>query len=165
MRNYRKHYEKDWQIYLECTKCWKYKLPTEFAKKTWRPFWVRTSCKECDSVYWKNYRVQTDKHLNACRKYHEEHREEERLYNREYRKTHKWYLPDPYKKKARRLTYNYIKYNWIAKPIKCSVCWDECKVEIHHPNYDRWNSIVFCCRKCHALIHRWDIKQYEVTDI
>lgn len=171
MRRYRKHYEKDWQLFLECMKCWEYKLPTEFSKKWWRQFWVRTTCKECEKEYWKRYREENHEHrIEICRKYHEEHKEQEKEYNREYRKTHKEICfaqlnRYPQKRKARWMTYNFIRYNWIEKPRECSVCWKESKVEIHHPDYDKWNSIVFCCKKCHAIIHRWDKVEYKPIDL
>lgn len=158
----RDYYEKEWQIYLECLKCWEYKPLNNFSKKWWRPFWVRTWCKECDSVYGKKWREENHEHrLKVCREYYEKNREKAREYNREYRKTHKESRDRsarkyPEKRKTRRETYNYIKYNHIEKPKYCSLCWNDAKVEIHHPDYNEWNNIVFCCRKCHALIHRWD---------
>lgn len=168
MRNY---YEKDWQLYLQCSKCWEYKLPTEFSKMSKNKFWVRTVCRICDSEYGKLWRANNhDKHLNASREYHEKHREHDREYNRKYRQLHKEARNKseakyPERKKARRTTYNYIKYNNISIPDKCWICWAEWKIEMHHPDYNKWNVVVPCCKQCHALIHRWDIKEYLTINI
>lgn len=42
------------------------------------------------------------------------------------------------------------------RPIACPICWNNEKIEIHHPSYDsfdKWSEVVFCCRACHKLIH------------
>ena len=167
----RKYYEENWQTYLECLKCWEYKTLDHFSKKWWRPFWVRTWCRLCDSEYWKSWRENNhERHLKSSREYHENHREHDREYNREYRKTHKesWDRSAkryPEKRRARYTTYNYIKYNHIQKPTDCCVCKQSCKCEIHHPDYNLWNKVVFCCRRCHSLIHRWDVNKYTIVDL
>lgn len=168
MRNY---YYKDWELYLECRVCWEYKLSTYFSKHCSCKFWLRTMCRECDSLYWKDWRSKNhERHINSSRNWHEKNREKDREYNKEYRKSHKesWnrsWEKYPERKKARRDTYNYIKYHHIDKPTICSVCWDEWKIEIHHPDYSKWNNVVFCCKKCHALIHRGDAKCPDTIDL
>lgn len=146
----------------KCTKCLKTKPICEFSKK-WDG--VRSICRECDNENSRKYRLEhREHHIEMCRKYHEEHRTQDREYNRQYRKTHIEHK-DPFKRRCRRKTYNYIKNKWISKPSVCLLCKSEHTVEMHHPNYKEWNKVVFCCRRCHALIHRWDIKQYNVIDL
>lgn len=159
MSKVRKTIIKNWIIYYLCSKCNKFKIEECFSK--WKKYktWLRSSCKECDK--------------KDSRKYHETHREKEREYNRNYRKTHKdicnaQLYRYPYKRKARISVINYIKYNNIIRPEKCPICWEIWKIETHHIDYTKWNIIVWCCKKCHALIHRWEIdvsnKEIDITN-
>jgi hypothetical protein len=46
---------------------------------------------------------------------------------------------------------------WI-RPKICPICWEETKVEAHHPDYNKRNEIVWACTKCHKRIHYWHIE-------
>ena len=50
-----------------------------------------------------------------------------------------------------------IKKLWI-RPKTCPICWEETRVEAHHPNYEKRNEIIFACNKCHQRIHNWWIE-------
>lgn len=47
-----------------------------------------------------------------------------------------------------------IKKLWI-RPKVCPICWEERRVEAHHPDNNIWYEIVFCCTQCHQRIHNW----------
>ena len=63
-----------------------------------------------------------------------------------------------------RRTMDYIKENNL-RPKNCSICLKKCKPLAHHPNYSKWNEVVFVCDKCHQNIHAWNIKCPDPIDI
>lgn len=58
-------------------------------------------------------------------------------------------------------------YYWLT-PNKCSICWAEWKVLMHHPSYNDFNerkNVVFVCNKCHINIHLWLIDCPEPVNL
>lgn len=53
-----------------------------------------------------------------------------------------------------------IRKKWI-RPKTCSLCWCGWRIVSHHPNYEEWNRVVFCCNSCHRLIHNGLLKVPE----
>jgi hypothetical protein len=137
----------DWTTFYKCSKCWEFKLKECFSANKRSPTKVRSACKECEII---------DNRL-----YHSNHREQERLYNKVYRKNNKGICVEqlhrhPEKRKARIAVYNFIRYYKIKRPDICPICWSIWYIDAHHPDYTKRNIIVWCCRSCHSLIHRWD---------
>ena len=81
------------------------------------------------------------------REYKESHRG---LINEKRRKRYheKWYA------KIHTKTSRAINKLWI-RPTICPICWKEWRIEAHHPDYNKWNEIIFCCNVCHQRIHNW----------
>ena len=42
----------------------------------------------------------------------------------------------------------------LKRPDACSMCGKKCKVEGHHPNYEKPLEIVWVCAMCHHQIHK-----------
>ena len=84
---------------------------------------------------------------------------------RKYELEHKQEILDRKKKKREKMWYwaihlktaRAIKKLWI-RPKTCPICWEETRVEAHHPNYEKRNEIIFACNKCHQRIHNWWIE-------
>lgn len=53
----------------------------------------------------------------------------------------------------------------IWRPCTCPICWDVSKIEAHHPDYNKWYEVVFCCALCHSKIHLWWIKHYKIINL
>ena len=106
-----------------------------------------------------------NKYLNTCRKYRETHKEFYKDYMKNYRVEHKSDIRE--KRIARDFEKDYISIHnktakkvrelWI-RPTVCPICNKEKRVYTHHPNYDKWNEVVFCCQSCHWMIHSWAIE-------
>lgn len=61
-------------------------------------------------------------------------------------------------------TSKYVRGKWI-RPTKCSICNAERRIVSHHPNNDIWNEIVWCCDRCHRLIHSWYLECPKPIDL
>lgn len=168
----RGHYEKDWVIYLECTRCWEFKEINSFTTyKQSNAFMNKWSyCKECR----KDYRQKNKEHTHEYRQeYNLKNRdillEKRRKYNKEHsgelleksrnRISKMWYWP-----MHKKTTYIISKL-WI-RPISCPICnSDIYRIEAHHPDNKTWNKIVFCCQSCHSAIHNGLIKCPKPIDL
>ena len=147
--------------------------------------------KEKKKAYDKEYREKNkEKKRMQGKAYREANKEKIRLYQIEYRKNNKEDIQS--KQRQRRLNnkdkikeYNQThkhsrsirnhtdihnitdihirKYN--LRPLACSICWCEWKIEAHHPDYNKRNEVVFVCNSCHHYIHSWKIKDYKVLDL
>lgn len=114
----------------------------------------------------KEWRDNNKQHfLEKCREYRDNNKEFYKDYMEEYRNEHKDELRE--KRVNRDLEKWYIsihnKTNNLIRKLKikpniCPICNKEKRVYSHHPNYDKWNEVVFCCQSCHWMIHSWAIK-------
>ncbi len=154
-------YKEGGTTFLKCKQCNIFK---ELNDDNWYKhsegfLWVLWRCKECI----KNWR-KTEHELEMARK-----RDMDRYYNnpkrREYlfkswteRRKRKWYWPIHTKTDRR------IKKLWI-RPTNCPICWYEWRIIAHHPDYNKWHEIVFCCQICHDKIHKWKIIDYDVINL
>lgn len=50
-----------------------------------------------------------------------------------------------------------LKKSWVIFDT-CSICWDKVKIVAHHPDYNKWREVVFCCYSCHQKIHNWTLE-------
>lgn len=167
--------EKDGKKYLACNECW-------VIKELVDDFWVRSrsnkhwfvyKCKDCLYKKWRE----------AQHKYYLSHKEKVHNYNMAYNKSHReeirekrrWNREKENEKRRLRMkeiskkTYEHSKEMWHAplhkkvariikklwiRPKECSICGYEWLIVAHHPDYSKWNEVVFCCNSCHRLIHR-----------
>lgn len=77
-REMREYYEKEWKIFLKCSKCWEFKEATRenFHKARENLFWCAWCCKLCVKDYSSNrYINNRDEILNKTREYHRSHKE------------------------------------------------------------------------------------------
>jgi hypothetical protein len=122
-----------------------------------------------DKPTWKQRHPERAKALN--RKYHREHREEEKKYREEKRselsaRTKRWADKNPekrkitYKKysslnpekiKAKNALNNSIISGIIVRPDTCP-CGNP-NPEGHHPDYSKPLMVMWLCRRCHAALH------------
>ena len=172
---------KYWYMWLksECKDC---------AKKRTQEYRIKNhdKYKESNKIY---YSKNKEKIQNRARKWEEEHKEEYKKYKENYREKNKdrrneynrayikeyqkrdyvkanikehaiemWYKP------IHRKTNYLIKKLWI-RPSVCPLCWKSWKIISHHPDYNKWNEIVFCCISCHAYIHNWKIKDFKTVKL
>ncbi len=186
MRNSNRiNYVLDWIQYVQCTKCMEVKSIDMFCKaKRWL-FWKKERCKDCDKKYREEHREHIINYLRNyynndkenLQKKHAEYREKNRSkikeLERQYYNLHKeetkirirrrndetWY--EPVRQKSKRL----IAKLWI-RPSSCPLCWyKKFRIEAHHPDYNKRNEIVFCCKSCHQLIHSWKIRCPQTIDL
>lgn len=117
------------------------------------------SHKEWRMLYSKRY---NETHVNEIRALKKKWNDKNRDHNYEIRKKYmfEYNHSHPRKKYPRKRemdimhskTADYIRKKWI-RPTQCNICWAERRVISHHPNNDIWNEIVWCCDRCHRLIH------------
>ena len=131
-----------------------------------------TKNKEHIQEYKRNYRI---KNIDKIKQHYAENREQRaenrksnehyKEYMRKYELEHKQEILDRKKKKRDEMWYwamhiktpRLIKKLWI-RPKVCPICWEERRIEAHHPDNNVWYEIVFCCTQCHQRIHNWWIE-------
>lgn len=101
----------------------------------------------------------------------EEKKEKQREYWRRYREKNKNKIRERMETKEDIEFWNvhnkcksYIRYHKL-RPKKCRLCWQEWNIVAHHPDYNYWNKVVFCCISCHMYIHNWMLKCPEPVDL
>lgn len=160
----------DGRIYIKCCRCWIFKEANgdNFYKSKNLSLGLIWCCKECKKKELYIYaKTNKDKILERTRNYRKQYSLKYRKdkldklveYNKEYRRKHLINVGWKY------LTYwgmlnkiTIIINNLWIRPNRCPICWAEWKTQAHHPDYNKWDEIVFVCRKCHKRIHSWDIK-------
>ena len=164
-------------LYLKCTWCSEWKPSWDYHKAKNGLFGFRAECKECISDRCRDrYNSKRDEIAAQNKEYYWNNKERINNHKREYyRNTRRqsnyrdyltmelWFNRQTFHEKTR----NYVKKHWLT-PSKCSICWLDKKVEIHHPNYnspDDWSKIVFCCHSCHRRIHSWNIENPQPINL
>lgn len=172
--------EIDWKKCIQCPNCKERKeMTTEFfCIDRGSPLWFMYKCKVCRHNTEKesnrrSYRKNRDKYIESMREYREKNKDKlnanKRAKRHIYREVRKDYLNknrDSINEKNRNRgkakwyryihvkTSKFIRKLWI-RPDKCAICWNEWVIVAHHPDYNKWNEIVFCCVSCHRNIHNW----------
>lgn len=139
----------------KCNRCWKeLELTNEFwYSNKWTKDGFYSICKMCKKeALHKYHRTERYRKWNNKRqKKYYEHRANHRRemgYNRIHKRTKK--LID----------------QTIWRPKICTICWEKhTRIIAHHPDYSKWNEIVFCCTLCHYKIHLWEIKNYKIINL
>lgn len=119
--------------------------------------------RESHKEYIKNrqaiYRENHKDELKIKKKHYAETHKEQISIRKKIRDSEKWYVHIHNK------TWLYIrKYN--LRPESCQICWNsKCIIEAHHPDYKKWNEVVFCCQHCHHEIHNWYLSCPQPIDL
>lgn len=93
----------------------------------------------------------TNEHYKEYMKKYEQENKDKILERKKNKRIEMWYWAMHLK------TARTIKKLWI-RPKVCPICWEEKRVEAHHPNNDIWYEIVRACNQCHQRIHNWWIE-------
>lgn len=113
----------------------------------------------------KLYREKNKEKIKELNSEYHKNSEHYKEYQRKYELEHKQKILDRKKKKREEMWYwamhiktpRLIKKLWI-RPKVCPICWEEKRIEAHHPDNNVWYEIVFCCTQCHQRIHNWWIE-------
>lgn len=121
----------------------------------------REAHKEQAKEYLKQYRANNK---DKAKQYWRERRLNNKDKIKEYNQSHKHSNSIRRYTNIHNMTDVHIrKYN--LRPLVCSICWCEWKIEAHHPDYNKRNEVVFVCNSCHHYIHSWEIKDYKVLNL
>lgn len=149
-----------------CSICKVEKPITEFGAASKECLGKRYQCKKCTckkamEYHWKNREAILQRNRSV------EKRNRKILWEREYRDSGRRKVPlirirKPYKRDrdkvlAKKAVWNAVKSGKIIRPINCSNCGNQNKIQAHHHlGYavkDRLN-VQWLCHKCHMFIHR-----------
>ena len=164
-------------LYLKCTWCSEWKPSWDYHKAKNGLFGFRAECKECISDRCRDrYSSKRDEIAAQNKEYYWNNKEKissrkKRYYRATWRQTNYsnslteklWFNRHTFHLRAR----NYAKRFWLI-PSKCSICWIDGKIELHHPkcgSYDDRSKVVFCCHSCHRRIHSWNIDNPMPVDL
>lgn len=154
------YYNKEWQIYLKCKECWKFKElcdDNRYKHKEWF-LWVLGRCKECIKNGRKTERERVMARVRDSKRYYNnEHRRQYVFNSSTERRKIKWYGPVHLK------TDRIIKKMW-ARPKQCPFCWSNSRIVAHHYDYNKPLNVVFCCDICHSRIHNNKISEKDVIE-
>lgn len=100
--------------------------------------------------HWAEYRKNSESFKEYQKRYEQENKDKIRD-RKKNKRIEMWYWAIHLK------TSRTIKKLWI-RPKICPICWEEKRVEAHHPNNDIWYEIVRACNQCHQRIHNWWIE-------
>lgn len=65
--------------------------------------------------------------------------------------------------KTREETRRMVKSGEIAKPIECSICYSELRVEAHHADYGNPANVTWVCKCCHEGLHHGKLTLYPAV--
>lgn len=152
----RQHYNKNWQEYIKCNKCWQFKPATlEFRGKNSNCFMgLRSICKECQKIKDKEYKRRT-----ADTDIWERRRAYTREHNKIYKQAHKEEIKKYNEDRKQKMQIEKRTRLWANRlniiPSRCPICGEEAKIVFHHPDYSKRYEVVICCPPCHRRIHAW----------
>ena len=131
--------------------------------------------KEQKKIYNKVYQHRNKEHIKIIKKNRIE-RNRDKIYEqnkmrqntemyKNMQKERRWlYNVDINKRKIQIKTSGYIKRNNL-RPSNCPICNSKRRVISHHIDYTKRNIVVWCCDRCHRLIHSWYLKCPEPIDL
>lgn len=119
--------------------------PEEYKK--WRKEYQEKNREKIRLQVHENYLKNKEHVLSRTKKWRQEHKEEfKEMWIKSIEK-------DPMKRKARRYLNHAIEYGKIIKPLECSLCKENKKLQAHHEDYARPLEVIWMCSSCHAYIH------------
>ena len=165
----KQHYQENKELFAERNKK-RYERSKDIILQKQKEYYKNN--KEKRKEYARQYRANNKDHIKQHYAENREQRAENRKsnehykeYMRKYELEHKQEILDRKKKKREEMWYwamhiktpRLIKKLWI-RPKACPICWEERRIEAHHPDNNIWYEIVFCCTQCHQRIHNWWIE-------
>lgn len=127
--------------------------------------------KEWRRNYSKNYRESHKEEISIRKKiWYENNRDRNYELRKIYMQTYnrkcgnRKYPVSREMRKLHRVTQDFINSHKL-RPTKCSMCNNERRIIAHHPNNEIWNEIVWCCDRCHRLIHSWFLECPQPIDL
>lgn len=102
-----------------------------------------------NNIIWK--RENHDHRVSVNKEWEERNKEKIDQYRKTYLENNKG------KRKARITLCNYVARNKGFKPSICSICGKEFAsrdITAHHHDHSKPLDVIWCCRKCHGMIHR-----------
>lgn len=127
----------------KCRKCLVEKDISDFSTKN---LW----CKACMCDYAKvHYKNNLDKRRNQIKSWSQSDLGKKSAIVRAERHFNKF----PEKRKARQDLRNAVAAGKIKKPLYCSSCLNEGRIEAHHHDYTLPFNVVWLCIYCHKTLH------------
>lgn len=83
-------------------------------------------------------------------------------YKREWRKKNpkkvceiqkRWSENNPEKMRSKYKYRTAVKNGTLVRPVVCSECEEEARIEGHHEDYDKPLDVIWVCNKCHNKLH------------
>lgn len=154
-------YKEQWKTFLKCKQCNVFKeinKDNRYYHNEWF-LWVLWRCKECIKAWRKTEHERSMSRARDRNRYYNNSERREYIFkSSKERRKRKWYW-SIHSKTAR-----HIRKMWI-RPLSCPICWCGWRIIAHHPDYSKWNEIVFCCQICHDKIHKWIIRNFDVINL
>lgn len=114
---------------------------------------ARLLCKVHLRDYFKENNRRNREYFKAYwKKWYSSHKKEHSLNARKFARA--WMMKNKEKANAHSKLYYAVKTGKINKPLHCSSCSSQGKIEGHHPDYQKPLQVVWLCRSCHKSIHR-----------
>ncbi len=142
-----------------CSKCKKELNLDNFVRDKQKLSGYYSQCKACKreylsrnkghiskqrSVYWDNNKGVLSKKAKV---YRQENKGKLSEYSAEYRAN------NPHKLKAYQLLRDSFRYGNNTKPLNCTKCGNNSKLEAHHEDYTKPLDVLWLCRSCHKKHH------------
>lgn len=143
-----------------CKKCGEHKFADDFYPSSGR------SCKECikegvrrnrvrNAEYYREYDAKRFQDDPKVRGRHVRYQKTTAGKASMQKSRRKWLDNNSDKRAAHIIVGNAVRSGKLKKPSACSICFVEGgRIEGHHSDYAKPLEVTWCCRKCHAAIHR-----------
>lgn len=146
---------------MECLYCKKDKPPEDFYPHN------KSRCKVCVGVYADlRHRNHPVEEKARWRRYRERHKEKQAQYYRRWyiehgRKRNEnykeiiilWQKNHPNARQVGRIVAQALRNGELEKPLFCSICGREARINAHHNDYNLPLEILWVCSSCHKKIH------------
>lgn len=105
--------------------------------------------------YWRRY---ADRHADRIKRmrqaWKEANPERFKEIKRNWNERHKNVEGRAIKIRCRNQVNNAINNHRLVRPVHCSNCSTEGRIDAHHEDYSKPFEIIWLCRKCHYALHR-----------
>lgn len=122
----------------------------DISRKKYHQKWRDKNREKTRESYKRWYDKNKKQKCDWQRKYRKDNLEKVRGYFRKYQIS--YYIKDKYKRRAREILHNAVKYKKVKKPSTCEKCSNK-NVQAHHLDYSKPLEVVWVCRSCHENLH------------